>query len=100
MHDPRAPRQLLADRTLRWAPGLHAVQRGRPPRGTEAGRPALRLPQTEASLFRQIHAGRWPLHPDVLRAVDGDGPGARATLPEHWQHALLRRSIRGDSADR
>ena len=29
VHDPRAARELLADRTLRRAAGLHAVQRGR-----------------------------------------------------------------------
>ena len=76
MYDPRAAGQLCADRAL-WRPaGLHALQRGDAPGRARSRWAALRLPAAEASLQRQIHARGWPLHPDVLCAVDDHGPGA------------------------
>ena len=62
---------------FRRTAGLHAVQRRHAPRRSRSRRPALRLPPSQASLLRQVHAGRGPLRADLLRAVDDHGRGAR-----------------------
>ena len=46
-------------------------------RRSRARRPALRLSPPQASLRRQVHAGRRPLRADLLRAVDDHGRSAR-----------------------
>ena len=68
--------------------------------GPRARRPALRLSPPQASVLRQVHAGRGPLRPDLLRAVDGHGRGARPEIHSHRRPPLLRRSRGRDAADR
>ena len=92
MHDAGAARQLRADRTLRRTARLHAVQRGDASGGTGLGRPALRLPAAEASVLRQVHAGRRPLCSDLLRLVDGHGRGAVSQVRGDRRPPLLRRA--------
>ena len=79
LHDPDFARELRADRPFRRPARLHALQRRRAFGRAQARRPAARLPPSEASLWRQIHARGRPLRADVLRAVDDHG---RSAVPE------------------
>ncbi len=60
--------------------------------GRERGGLALRLSASQASVLRQVHAGRGPLRPDLLRAVDGHGRSARPEIRSHRRSPLLRRT--------
>ena len=80
--------------------GVHAVQRGHAPGGPGLGRPSLRLPATEASLLRQVHAGRRPLRADLLRALDDHGRGAVSPAPGDRRPALSRGARRRDAVGR
>ena len=80
LHDAGAARQLRADGhfggPLAYTPFNVATHLA----GPRSGRAALRLSAPEASLQRQVHAGRGPLRSDLLRAVDDHGRGARAEV--------------------
>ncbi len=100
LHDPHVARQLRSDRAFRRPPGLHAVQRRRASCRARAGRAPLRLPAPEASVRRQVHAGRGPLRADVLRAVDDPGRGAVPQVSGDGRPPLLRGAGRRDAAGR
>ena len=100
LHDAGAARQLRADRTFRRALGLYAVQRRHASRRSGPRRAALRLSASQASVLRQVHAGRGPLRPDLLRAVDGHGRSARPEVRSHGRSPLLRRPRARDAVGR
>ena len=83
-HDPCAARQLRTDGAFWRAARLYAVQRRDAPGRSRSWWTALRLPSPEASLQRQVHAGRRSLHPDLLRAVDDHGAGAVSQVSADW----------------
>ena len=58
LHDHGAAGQLFPDGSFRRPARLHALQRRGASRRAGIGRSALRLPPAEASLRRQVHAGR------------------------------------------
>ena len=100
MHDPGVARELRPDRASRRAAGLHAVQRGHASGRTRARGAAFRLPPSQASLQRQVHARGRALYSDVLRVVDDHGSGAGSEIRSHREPALPRRSRGRDAADR
>ena len=58
--------------------------------GPGIGRTALRLPPSEASLWRQVHAGGGPQRSHLLCAVDDPGAGAGAQVSGDRRSPLLR----------